>query len=515
MPKVTVFSQVYNTAAYLPQCVESVLNQTFQDFEFLIVDNGCTDGSQDILREYAAKDARIRLIRFEENKVAPRALEAAAEYGTGTYATNLDSDDWWELDYLEKLLAFGDKNRLDIACTGTMMHIADTGKQSLRKVDQSFILTREMFAKALPWYHVFFRPIWGKLIRMDCLRASLSGPVPKVVYGADTCYCFLFLQHAGSIGIEHSILHHYRIHKSSASYVYDPRRFESDVYLYNDAIDFLSSFGPVSTQNRNFLQCVYFNAVTDTTDVIQNSTLSPADKLREYRTIASHPITLAAYRECFDESAVRSKMNLIVRALEAGAALGKQDDNDLRAVMQMLLPRCGYAVTAANAGLFLKEQTLLQALLHNNTDVVLGDLLERLKDNQGIKQYSIPETIRALAVDNPLLCQIDDAVFLRKYGDIYQKVWNGDRLAALDDMAGLLIEGSVDDGRETFLTLFVSLAAALEQPSAFVFGKLQMAKLYLRQNRLPESRAVVAELEEMGLEDNEELEELRRCLEEQ
>lgn len=510
MPEVTVFSQVYNTAAYLPQCVESVLNQTFQDFEYLVVDNGCTDGSQDILREYAAKDARIRLIRFEENKIAPRALEAAAEYGTGTYATNLDSDDWWEPDYLERLLTFIDENRLDIACTGTVMHIEDTGGQSFRKVDQPLVLPREMFAEALPWYHVFFRTIWGKLIRMDCLRAGLSGPVPEVVYGADTCYCFRFLQHAGRIGIDHSVLHHYRIHKSSASFVYDPRRFESDVYLYHDAVNFLSSFGPVSRQNRNFLQCVYSNAVVDTTGVIQNSTLSPADKLREYRSIASHPITLAAYRECTDESAARSKMNLLIRALEAGAALGKQ--GDLHAVMQALLPRCGQAVSAANAELFLKDQKLLQALLRDNADAVLDSLLGRLRNNQGVKKYAIPETIRALAVNDPLLCQISDAVFLRKYGDIYQKVWRGDHLTALDNMAGLLIEERVDGGRETFLTLFISLAALEEQAPAFIFGKLQLAELYFCQNRREECRAIVSELEEMGLED-EALAGLRRGLE--
>lgn len=503
MPKVTVFSQVYNTAAYLPQCVESVLNQTFQDFEFLIVDNGCTDGSQDILREYAAKDARIKLIRFDENEIAPRALKAAAEHGTGTYATNLDSDDWWEPDYLEKLLAFGDKNRLDIACTGTVMHIVDTGRQSLRKVDQSFVLTREMFAEALPWYHVFFRPIWGKLIRMDCLRAGLSGPVPKVVYGADTCYCFLFLQHANSIGIDHSTLHHYRIHKSSASYVYDPRRFEADVYLYNDAINFLSSFGPVSVQNRNFLQCVYSNAVIDTVGVIQNAPLSPTDKLREYRTIAEHPLTLQVYRECANESISQSKAGLVMKILEVGRELEKPDSNDFLSIMQTLFPRCGQAVSTASARLFLEDTRIFQALLQDDPDTVLRILLEQMENNQGIKKYSIPETIQALASDNPLLCQITDTVFLRKYGKIYQKVWKREYINALDEMTGLLLENKVSSGRETFLNLYISLAAYEDQAPAFIFGKRQLAWLYLRQNRLDECRSVIKDLEEMGAMDDE------------
>ena len=57
--------------------------------------------------------------------------------------------------------------------------------------------------------------------------------------------------------------------------------------LYEDAIKFLSSFGPVSSENRKFLQAVYANAVFDTIYVILNSTMSPAEKLRQYRTIAT------------------------------------------------------------------------------------------------------------------------------------------------------------------------------------------------------------------------------------
>lgn len=75
MAVVTICLQAYNTANFLPQFIESVLNQTFQDFEFIIVDNGCTDGSQELLKQYAARDGRINLIRYEENIARCRWLE--------------------------------------------------------------------------------------------------------------------------------------------------------------------------------------------------------------------------------------------------------------------------------------------------------------------------------------------------------------------------------------------------------------------------------------------------------
>ena len=68
---VTIYTLVYNTKPFLTRCVESVLNQTFTEFEYILIDNGSTDGCKELLEEYAAHDGRIRLIRFEENRNLP------------------------------------------------------------------------------------------------------------------------------------------------------------------------------------------------------------------------------------------------------------------------------------------------------------------------------------------------------------------------------------------------------------------------------------------------------------
>lgn len=513
MPLVTVCMQAYNTERFLPQCMESVLSQTLQDFEFLIIDNGSTDGSKEILRKYAESDSRICLMRREQNKNSPLYMKVAQDFGTGEYFTAIDSDDWWEPDYLEKLLEFAKSHDLDIACTGTVMHHMATGGQSLRKVDQRIILPKESFADRLPWYHVFFRPVWGKLVRMNCIKPVPLDVVPKLTYGADTLWCFQMLRRASRMGIDTTVLHHYRIHKSSVSYQYDPDRFKADVYLYNDAIDFLSAFGPVSAQNSQFLQIVYSNALSDTINVIHNSSLAPEDKLREYNTIVAHPLTQTTYRECRDESTSRSKKALLCGALQAGAALAKQENQDFRDVARVLVPRCGQAVTPANAKLFLEDTKLLQTLLQDDSETLLRDLLTRIEKNQFVKKYPLPETVQALVSGNPLLCQVNDTVFMRKYARIYLMVWQGETFNALEEMTGLLLEDRISGGQETFLQLYISLSAVLEESTAFVYGKLKMAQLYFRQNRLPECRAIVTELEEMGLLDNEELESLRHDLE--
>ena len=66
VPLVSVITPFYNTARYLAECIESVLDQTFRDFEYLLVDNASTDGSLEIAQEYANRDSRIRVVHFDE-----------------------------------------------------------------------------------------------------------------------------------------------------------------------------------------------------------------------------------------------------------------------------------------------------------------------------------------------------------------------------------------------------------------------------------------------------------------
>lgn len=159
--KVTIYTQVYNTKQYLEQCISGVLSQTYTNFEYIIVDNGCTDGSSEIISRYAAKDRRIRVIRFEKNQYYPR-LKIMEEYATGKYHTTLDSDDWWEPNYLERILEFAEKNNLDLAVTGTMQYIeVRNDSKIMRKLEQPVVLTQKQFAQNYPVFWTFPSTVWA------------------------------------------------------------------------------------------------------------------------------------------------------------------------------------------------------------------------------------------------------------------------------------------------------------------------------------------------------------------
>jgi glycosyltransferase involved in cell wall biosynthesis len=105
-PTVSVVMPVYNGEPYLKEAVESILNQTFSDFEFIIIDDGSTDNSWDILIAYAAQDSRIVLSRNPENIKLIKTLNKGLNLARGEYIARMDADDISLPERLERQVAY-------------------------------------------------------------------------------------------------------------------------------------------------------------------------------------------------------------------------------------------------------------------------------------------------------------------------------------------------------------------------------------------------------------------------
>ena len=116
-PKISVIMPVYNVEKYLSRAIESILKQSFTDFEFLIVDDGSPDCCGRICDEYASRDTRIKVIH-KENGGAPSARNVAMEQARGQYLYFLDSDDWAEPEMLGDLYALAEKTGSEMVVAG-------------------------------------------------------------------------------------------------------------------------------------------------------------------------------------------------------------------------------------------------------------------------------------------------------------------------------------------------------------------------------------------------------------
>lgn len=111
---ISVIVPVYNVEDYLHVCLNSILNQTFQDFEILCIDDVSTDSSSEILEYFAGKDSRIKILRNEKNIGLGPSRNRGLDAAKGKYVIFLDSDDWYSLDALETLFNQAEKNNLDM-----------------------------------------------------------------------------------------------------------------------------------------------------------------------------------------------------------------------------------------------------------------------------------------------------------------------------------------------------------------------------------------------------------------
>lgn len=126
-PKVTVVIPVYNTAPFLRQCLDSVAAQTLQDIEIICVDDGSTDDSLAILNDYAAQDSRFKVLQ-QANQYAGVARNKAMEQARGSYLVFWDSDDFFELEALEKMYEQITRFNADICVCGASQYFEETGE---------------------------------------------------------------------------------------------------------------------------------------------------------------------------------------------------------------------------------------------------------------------------------------------------------------------------------------------------------------------------------------------------
>ncbi|TGL90249.1 glycosyltransferase family 2 protein [Leptospira congkakensis] len=111
MPKVSVIMPAYNAVSYLEDSVKSLLDQSFKDWELLLVDDCSKDETANLAKKLAKADPRIRFIQKEKNSGSADTRNTGINLASGEYIAFLDADDLWESDFLEKMIPFMEKNK--------------------------------------------------------------------------------------------------------------------------------------------------------------------------------------------------------------------------------------------------------------------------------------------------------------------------------------------------------------------------------------------------------------------
>lgn len=178
MSTISVLVPVYNTAAYLPRCLESILCQTYTDFEIVLVDDGSTDGSGKICDEYAVKDSRIKVIHQPNGgRSAARntCLEYVFHHSNSEYLAFVDSDDWIAPRNLELLLEACTKFHVDISMGRWESREEKKEEPSLKCVDILLQSTKDAYTRKGTDVGDY---LWGNLYRKSIFK-DIQFPLGK------------------------------------------------------------------------------------------------------------------------------------------------------------------------------------------------------------------------------------------------------------------------------------------------------------------------------------------------
>ncbi len=247
--KVSVVIPVYNTAALLSRCLESVVGQTLSDIEIICVDDGSTDNSGAVLDKWAERDSRIRVIH-QSNGCQGKARNAAMAIARGEYIGMIDSDDYIPLDYFERLYAAAKRTDADIALCGIIKQ-----KTSLNRIIASFdseittddCATKLRLCNCPPDFH----PV-NKLYRRDMLE-RLSLRFAEGVQYEDVMFVTRAICESGLLVTVSGVSYNYVLNPSSTVKSRQTAAKQAQKYAAHRAmVDYMTTRGiELSTRHRS------------------------------------------------------------------------------------------------------------------------------------------------------------------------------------------------------------------------------------------------------------------------
>ena len=228
-PKVSIIVPCYKVEQYLPTCIESVLHQSYENWELILVDDGSPDKCGEICDEYAEKDHRIRVVHKQNSGVAA-ARNVAIDLVEGEYTSFLDGDDFLHEDYIKDLIELSLKYRADIVqcgfIQGNKTEFPQYSKQTTVKVFTSHDIFIADAAKII---------VWGKIYKTEILK---NIKIPEGRYFEDDWVTWRWYYSAKKIVVTSRPYYYYTFNAMSTMAQHKKKPNLSFIEAYEDRITF-------------------------------------------------------------------------------------------------------------------------------------------------------------------------------------------------------------------------------------------------------------------------------------
>ncbi len=298
MKKLSVIVPIYNAEDSLKRCIESIIGQKYNNLEIILVDDGSTDNSLEICKEYAKTDDRI-VVYHKENAGLVAARKSGVEVASGEYIGFVDSDDYIDDDMYLPLMEEAQKTNCDIAIGGITLDYPDHSVTALNRlpvgyydrkaIEQDIIpnmLTRDGFFKfgIIPGVVV-------KVFKKNVIDNALKCVSDRLTIGEDVAITSYAVTMAESLSVTKAAGYHYIQTEVSMIRGYNPKRFDDICKMY-DCISGIKNKA-YKKQTGGYFACVLYGVLAD---CVKNKDFTKKQAKGKIKEILKSDVTKKAFK---------------------------------------------------------------------------------------------------------------------------------------------------------------------------------------------------------------------------
>lgn len=294
MPLVSIIVPVYNVGKFLEQCIESILNQKFSDFELILIDDGSTDGSGNLCDCFAKKDARVKVLHKENGGVVSARKEGIS-IACGKYISFVDGDDWIDPDMHLKMVSRMEEFNCDMVMCAVDHENNNrplTSGATRICIEGGYFDRARIEKEVLPYMiysgHFFtfgiYPVMWNKLYRREKIAKHILALDDSINIGEDAACVYPYIFETDSMYyISDTVLYHYRRSHAQMTSTYDSRLFSSFEALH----DFLEQSELAKSEYASQLNYyyAYFIKTTVSNELAKGNDIPFSKKLRNIKTM--------------------------------------------------------------------------------------------------------------------------------------------------------------------------------------------------------------------------------------
>ena len=227
---ISVIIPVYNVKQYIERCIDSILNQTYKNIEIILVDDGSTDGCDEICNMYAEKDKRIKVVHIKNSGVS-NARNVGLKLANGNFITFVDADDYIDMTCIEKMYKLCTDEQCDIGIIGILENNELAKKTNASGESTNMVLSAEDALKEMLNEKYYYGNVWGKIYKTNIWKDTYFNENTAIGEDMEVLYKVLLKSNKVNVNTNERLYYYTKNRNDSATKSNYNKKWEKEIAI--------------------------------------------------------------------------------------------------------------------------------------------------------------------------------------------------------------------------------------------------------------------------------------------